>query len=79
MLIAGVGSGLIHKHWTMLERLDRDKRYRLLWKSVNYDRNKFYDTGPWSMSVYQKYQTSHEKNFSGTNAIAHFTGLSMVK
>ncbi len=33
-----VGSGLTHKHQTMLERLTRDKHSSLLRKSVNYDR-----------------------------------------
>ncbi len=30
----------------MLKRLARDKHSNLLWKSVNYGRNKFYGTGP---------------------------------
>jgi hypothetical protein len=41
-----VGSGLTSKHWTRQERLARDKHSSLLRKSVNYGRNKFYDTGP---------------------------------
>ena len=35
-----------HKHQTRLKRLPRDKHSSLLGKSVNYGRNKFYDTGP---------------------------------
>jgi hypothetical protein len=30
----------------MLERLDRDKRSKLIQKSINCDRKKFYDIGP---------------------------------
>jgi hypothetical protein len=41
-----VGSGLTHKHKTRLERLARNKYSSLSRKSVNYGRNKFYDTGP---------------------------------
>ncbi len=39
------GRRLTHKYYTRLERLARDKHSSLLRKSVNYDRNKFYDTG----------------------------------
>jgi hypothetical protein len=42
-----VGSGLIHKHWTRLERLASDKCSSLLQKVVNYGRKKFYNIGPW--------------------------------
>jgi len=47
-----VGSGLTRKHWTRLERLARDKNSSL-WKSVNYDRKKFYSTGLWSYNCWQ--------------------------
>jgi hypothetical protein len=40
----------VPKHLTRLERAVRDKHSRLLRKSVNYGRNKFYDTGPRSIS-----------------------------
>ncbi len=41
-----VGSGLIYKHETRLEKLSRYKNSSLLRKSVNYDRKKFYSSGP---------------------------------
>ncbi len=41
-----VGSALTCKHQTRLERLARDKHFSLLRESVNYDRKKFYSTGP---------------------------------
>jgi hypothetical protein len=41
-----VGSSLTRKHQTRLERLAKDKHPRLLRKSVNYGRKKFYSTGP---------------------------------
>ncbi len=41
-----VGYSLTRKHQTRLERLARDKHYSLLQKSVNYEHNKFYSTGP---------------------------------
>ncbi len=43
----GQAPGLTHKHQT---RLARDKHSSLLQKSVNYDRKKFYSTGPWGQS-----------------------------
>jgi hypothetical protein len=43
-----VGSGLTRKHYAKLESVARDKHSSLLQKSVNYGRNKFYHTGPWS-------------------------------
>jgi len=42
------GPSLAHKHWTKLERLNRDKHSCLYQKSVNYGRNKFYSTGLWT-------------------------------
>ncbi len=41
-----LGSLFTHKHYTRLQRLARDKHSSLLRKSVNYDRKKFYSTGP---------------------------------
>jgi hypothetical protein len=41
-----VGLSLACKDWTKLEKLARDKQYSSLLKSVNYDCNKFYSTGP---------------------------------
>jgi hypothetical protein len=41
----GLAPGLIHKHYSKMERLAREKPSSLLWKSVNYGRNRFYDTG----------------------------------
>ncbi len=38
--------GLTNKHYTRLERLAGDKHSSLLRESVNYDRKKFYGTGP---------------------------------
>jgi hypothetical protein len=46
VLYSRVGPGLAHKHLTRLERLDKDKHSSLFRKSVNYDRKKFYSTGP---------------------------------
>ncbi len=46
----GQAPSLTHKHQTRLERLARDKHSGLLRKSVNYGRNKFYDTGSWSLA-----------------------------
>jgi len=37
-----IGSGLIRKHYTRLQRLAMDKQTSILRKSVNYDRKKFY-------------------------------------
>jgi hypothetical protein len=42
-LFTQVGSDLTHKHYARLERLARDKHSSLR-KSLNYGRNKFYDT-----------------------------------
>jgi hypothetical protein len=42
-----VGHGLARKYWTRLEKLASVKHSRLLQKSINYSRNKFYSTGPW--------------------------------
>ena len=42
----GQAPSLTHKHQARLKRLTRDKHSSLLWKSVNYSCNKFYDTGP---------------------------------
>jgi hypothetical protein len=44
--LAWVGSGPTGKHYTLLERLARDKHSSLLRKSVNYGRKKDYSTGP---------------------------------
>ncbi len=38
--------GLTHRHYTSMEMLAIDKHSCLLRKSVNYDRKKFYSTGP---------------------------------
>ena len=38
--------GLIHRHYTSMEMLAIDKHSSLLRKSLNYDRKKFYSTGP---------------------------------
>ncbi len=58
-----------------MERLARDKHFSLLRKSVNYGRNKFYDTGPWGLyygtftlvidtSKYKfKYHSPQSKNY----------------
>jgi hypothetical protein len=46
LLYSRVGSGLTHKYWTKLKRLAKDKRSSFLRKSINYSRDKFYDTGP---------------------------------
>jgi hypothetical protein len=48
------GSSLTCKHYARLERLARDKHFGLLRKSVNYGRNKFYDTVPWSTIIVQR-------------------------
>jgi hypothetical protein len=42
----GETPSLTHKYQTRLKRLARDKHSSLSRKSVNYGRNKFYDTGP---------------------------------
>jgi hypothetical protein len=50
-----LGWGLYYKTFygrnLRLKRLARDKNSSLLRKSVNYDRKKFYSTGPWSTSL----------------------------
>ncbi len=42
----GYAPGLTHKHQSRQERLARDKQSSLIRKSVDYDRKKFYSTGP---------------------------------
>ncbi len=46
VLQSRVGSYLIYKHKTRLERLARDKCSSLLWNVVTYLRVKFYNIGP---------------------------------
>ncbi len=41
--------GLIHKHYTRLERPARDKHSSLVQTFVNYGRKKFYKVGPLSL------------------------------
>ncbi len=41
-----VGSGLVYKHLTKLESLDRDKYSSLLWKIANYGVKSFIKLGP---------------------------------
>jgi hypothetical protein len=47
-LFTHAGSSRTNKHYTRLERLAGDKHSSLLRKSVNYGRNKCYDTGLWA-------------------------------
>ncbi len=63
MCFSRVGSGHTRKHQTKLERLVRDKQSSLLRKSVNYGRNKFYDTVPRSLDclLYKAWLSTIEK------------------
>jgi hypothetical protein len=53
-----------------LEKLARDKHSILLQKFVNYGRNKFYSTGPWSVSDDEKENIYSRP--SGTDALTLF-------
>ncbi len=53
-----VGSWLICKHYTILERLSRDEHSILLQKFVTYGYKKFYNIGPWA----QCYKTFYGLN-----------------
>jgi hypothetical protein len=43
----------LHKHLTRLERLAGDKYSSLIWISVNYGCNEFYDTGPGDYKLFE--------------------------
>ncbi len=49
--LSRVGSGLISKHLTRLERIARNKHSSFLGKFVNYVRKKFNNIGPWPIRV----------------------------
>ncbi len=42
----------------MMEKLSKDKHFSLLQKFINYDRQKFYNIGPWQLPVLARNECS---------------------
>jgi hypothetical protein len=51
-----LGSGLIRKYSTRLEKLARNKHSSLLQTFVTYGHKKFHSIGPWSIKLYLHWQ-----------------------
>ncbi len=67
-----LGASIIKLITAIIYGFRNELEYSLIMETVNYDRNKFYDTGPW------KYYIELEK-YAGINTLAYFSPLSDIK